>query len=118
MRLYLDIKPKQVVIKTYFYTLKRQLAGNEGIYRVAPKACMSFGSDRKINWSAYTDDKNIYTYNVEYYKRGKYKNNKHFVVNVYTFSREILHTFGISVEQKAYNFKLYKTDKYGKKIYL
>ena len=118
MRLHLYIKPKQVVIKTSFYTLKRQLAGSEGIYKVASKACMSFGSDGKISWSAYTDDKNVYTYNVEYHKRGKYKTNKHFVVNVYTFSREMLRTFGISVEQKEYNFKLYNTDKHGKKIYL
>ena len=118
MRLHLDIKPKQIIIKTHYSYLHRVLAGNEAIYQVAPKAVMSFGSDGKIRWSAYTDDKNIYTYNVEYYKRGKYKNNKHFVVNVYTFSKEMLRTFGISVEQKEYNFKLYKTDKYGKKIYL
>lgn len=118
MRIHLDIKPKQVVIKTCFYTLKRQLAGSEAISKVANKACLTFGSDGKTRWSAYTDDKNIYTYSVEYYKRGKYKNNKHFVVNVYTFSKEMLRTFGISIEQKEYNFKLYKTDKYGKKIYL
>ena len=118
MRLYLDIKPKQIIIKTRYSYLHRVLAGNEAILKVANRACLTFGSDGKTRWSAYTDDKNIYTYNVEYYKRGKYKNNKHFVVNVYTFSKEMLRTFGISVEQKHYNFKLYKTDKYGKKIYL
>lgn len=121
MRLHIDIKPKRVIIPnpcTLGMNMDRQLAGINAIYRVAPKAYMSFGSDGKIHWSAQTDDKNIYVYNVEYHKRGKYKNDKHFVVNVYTFSKEILRTFGISVEQKYYNFKLYKTDKYGKKIYL
>ena len=120
MRLYLDIKPKQIIIKTRHSYLHRQLAGNEAISRVANRACFSIGGDGKISWSANTDinNKNVYVYNVEYRKRGKYKNNKHFVVYVYTFSVEMLKVLGLSIEQKHYNFKLYKTDRNGKKIYL
>ena len=121
MRLHIDIKPQRVIITNpgWVLTMNRQLAGINAIYRIAPKAFHTIGSSGNISWSASTDmNDNIYVYNVEYHKRGKYKNNKEFVVHVYKFNVEILKALGLSIEQKHYNLKLYKTDKYGKKIYL
>jgi hypothetical protein len=123
MRLHIDIKPKRVIIpnpSTWGMNMGRQLAGINGIAKVANRACFSVGSDGKIHWSAHTDINNqtVYVYNVEHHKRGKYKNKKEFVIYVYTFKMEVLKALGLSIEQKHYNFKLYKTDSYGKKIYL
>ena len=120
MRLHFDIKPKQFVIQNHPRDMVRFRAGMEAIYKVFRGAYFSVGGNGKTNWSAYTDldSKNIYAYNVEYRKRGKYKNNKHCVVYAYTFSIEVLKILGLSIEQNPYNFKLYKFDRHGKKIYL
>lgn len=120
MRLYINIKPQRVIISNpgHDLTLNRHLAGLNAVSKVSNRACFSVGSDGKIHWTAHTDinNQNVYVYNVEYHKRGKYKNNKEFVVHVYTFKMEVLKALGLSIEQKYHNFKLYKTDKYGKKI--
>lgn len=123
MKLYISVKPQRVIIpnpSTWGMNMDRQLAGINGIAKVANRACFSIGSDGKIHWSAHTDinNQNIYVYNVEHHKRGKYKNNKEFLVHVYKFNVEVLKVLGLSIEQKHYNFKLYKTDRNGKKIYL
>lgn len=122
MRLYINVKPQRIVISNsgvWYQARNRKLAGMNAIYQVAPKAFHTIGCDGKISWSASTDmNDNIYVYNVEYHKRGKYKNNKEFVVHVYKFNVEVLKVLGLSVEQRHYNFKFYKTDRNGKKIYL
>lgn len=122
MRLYINIKPQRVIIHNpgWDMTMNRQLAGINAVAKVFNRACYSVGCNGKTHWSAHTDmnNQNICVYNVEYHKRGKYKNNKEFVVYVYTFKMEVLKALGLSIEQKHYNFKLYKTDNYGKKIYL
>ena len=122
MKLYINVKPQRVIISNsgvWYQARNRKLAGMNAIYQVAPKAFHTIGCDGKISWSASTDmNDNIYVYNVEYHKRGKYKNNKEFVVHVYKFNVEVLKVLGLSIEQRHYNFKLYKTDRNGKKIYL
>ena len=122
MRLYINVKPKRVVISNsgvWYQARNRKLAGMNAIYQVAPKAFYTIGCSGNISWQASADmNNNIYVYNVEYHKRGKYKNNKEFVVHVYKFNVEILKVLGLSIEQRNYNFKLYKTDRNGKKIYL
>ena len=124
MRLHFDIKPQRVVIPNpgWDLTMNRHLAGMNAVYKISKKACYTVGSNGKIHWTAYTEldmnNQNVYVYNVEYYKRGKYKNKKEFVVYVYTFKMEVLKALGLSIEQKHHNFKLYKIDRYGKKIYL
>lgn len=122
MRLYINVKPQRVIIPSphiWGINCNRKLAGINAIFRVAPKAFNSIGYSGDTKWSASVDmNNNIYVYNVEYHKRGKYKNKKEFLVHVYKFNVELLKTLGLSIEQNNYNFKLYKTDSYGKKIYL
>ena len=124
MRLHFDIKPQRIVISNpgWVLTMNRHLAGINAVYKVSKKACYTVGSNGNIHWTAYTEldmnNQNVYAYNVEYYKRGKYKNKKEFVVYVYTFKMDVLKALGLSIEQLHHNFKLYKIDKHGKKIYL
>jgi hypothetical protein len=122
MKLYINVKPQRVIIPSpsiWGINCNRQLAGINAIFKVAPKAFHTIGCSGDTKWSASTDiNDNIYVYNVEYHKRGKYKNNKEYLIHVYKFNVELLKTLGLSIEQNHYNFKLYKTDNYGKKIYL
>lgn len=122
MKLYINIKPKQLIVQaSNTYHNDRYYAALHAIDRyITPRYCLTTGSRGKMNFSGWVDLKTttIYAYNVEYRKRGKYKNDKHFVVNVYSINLEVLKALGLSIEQKRYNFKLYKTDHNGKKIYL
>lgn len=120
MKLYINIKPKQIVVRNV-WPKDRFHAAMRAIDRyITPRYCLTTGSRGGMNFSGWTDLTNttIYAYNVEYRKRGKYKNDKHFVVNVYSINLEVLKILGLSIEQNRYNFKLYKTDRNGKKIYL
>jgi hypothetical protein len=120
MKLYINIKPKQIVVRNV-WPKDRFHAAMRAIDRyITTRYCLTSGSRGGMNFSGWTDLTNttIYAYNVEYRKRGKYKNDKHFVVNVYSINLEVLKVLGLSIEQKRYNFKLYKTDRNGRKIYL
>ena len=121
MRLYINIKPKQFIVNQRYWGLDRFHAAMYVIDRYITKQyCLTTGSRGKINFSGWTNlaSTTIYAYNVEYRKRGKYKNNKHFVVNIYSIDPEVLKVLDLSLKQNRYNFKLYKTDRNGKKIYL
>lgn len=120
MKLYIDIKPKQIVIRNVWQKDRFQAAMYAIDRYITTHYCLISGSRGNMNFSGWTDfaTTTIYAYNVEYRKRGKYKNDKHFVVNVYSINLDVLKALGISIKQKRYNFKLYKTDSNGKKIYL
>ena len=53
------------------------------------------------------DDNIIYCYNVETFKRGKYRGKKHYIVYVYELNLDLLSELGLSVKQNTRNFKLY-----------
>lgn len=120
MKLYIDIKPKQIVVRNVWPTDRFHAAMRAIDRYITTRYCLTTGSRGGMNFSGWTDLTNttIYAYNVEYRKRGKYKNDKHFVVNVYTIDLNVLKALGLSIVQNRYNFKLYKTDRNGKKIYL
>lgn len=120
MKLYVNIKPKQIVVRNTWQNDRFHAALHAIDRHITTRYCLTTGSRGKMNFSGWTDltHSTIYAYNVEYRKRGKYKNDKHFVVNVYSINLEVLKILELSIEQKRYNFKLYKTDRNGKKIYL
>ena len=120
MKLYVNIKPKQIVVRNAWQKDRFHAAMYAIDRHITTQYCLTTGSRGKMNFSGWTDLTNstIYAYNVEYRKRGKYKNDKHFVVNVYSINLEVLKVLELSIEQNRYNFKLYKTDRNGKKIYL
>jgi len=48
----------------------------------------------------------IYCYNVDVFKRGKHKKNKHFTLYVYKIDIRLLDILGMKVEQKHRNFRI------------
>ena len=48
----------------------------------------------------------IYCYNVDVFKRGKHKKNKHFTLYVYRIDIRLLDILGMKVEQKRRNFRI------------
>ena len=50
----------------------------------------------------------IYCYNVDVFKRGKHKKNKHFTLYVYRIDIRLLDILGMEVEQNRRNFKIFQ----------
>jgi len=61
--------------------------------------------------SAYTDsiardDKHVYGFNIEVFKRGKYRKDKHYVIYKYTFPIEMFKLLNVEIIQKNRTFKI------------
>lgn len=52
------------------------------------------------------DIKYVYGYNIEVYKRGKHRKNKHFVVYRYTFPIEMFKLLNVEIRQGSRTFKI------------
>ena len=52
------------------------------------------------------DPKYVYGYNIEVYKRGKHRNNKHYIVYRYAFPIEIFKLLNIEISQGSRTFKI------------
>ena len=61
--------------------------------------------------SAYTDSiardgKHVYGFNIEVFKRGKYRKDKHYVIYKYTFPIEMFKLLNVEIIQKNRTFKI------------
>ena len=62
--------------------------------------------------SAYTDSigivdiKYVYGYNIEVFKRGKYRKNKHYVIYVYKFPIEMFKLLNVEINQGTRTFTI------------
>lgn len=70
--------------------------------------CHYTGVHKALNYNS-QNDRFIYCYNVETFKRGKYKGKKYYIVYVYKFDLNLLSELRLSVIQKTRNFKFIHT---------
>lgn len=105
MDLRIKLKPRK-------YTIKAQNL-NYAYYQILDKlpalACFTYGS--RGNGSQFAGRYNnrnemLYVYNVESFKRGKYRKNKHYDVYVYSIPMALLDTFKMDIHQNKRNFAL------------
>ena len=52
------------------------------------------------------NSKYVFGYNIEVFKRGKYRNNKHYVVYRYTFPIEMFKLLNVEIRQGTRTFKI------------
>ena len=52
------------------------------------------------------DTKYVYGYNIEVFKRGKYRKNKHYVIYKYTFPVEMFKILNLEINQGTRTFKI------------
>lgn len=105
MDLRIKLKPRK-------YTIKAQNL-NYAYYQILDKlpasACSTYGI--RPNGSQFTGKYNtctemLYVYNVESFKRGKYRKNKHYDVYVYSIPMKLLDIVKMEVCQKNRNFTI------------
>ena len=96
MRFTIGIKP--AIIKGSG-TLRQAMERFSGVF------CMS-----SIYGNGYVDSvinhKHVYGYNIEVFKRGKHRKDKHYVIYKYTFPIEIFSLLNIRIDQGSKTFKI------------
>lgn len=58
--------------------------------------------------NGYMNTKYVYGYNIEVYKRGKHRHNKHYIIYRYAFPIEIFKLLNIEISQGSRTFKIIK----------
>lgn len=105
MDLRIKFKPRKYTIKAQNLTF----AYYDLLYKLPTATCLATGS--KSNGSQYTvryNDRNktIYVWNVEVFKRGKHRKNKHYDFYVYSIPMALLDIIKMDIQQKHRNFTI------------
>ena len=100
MKFILGIKP---TILTGWGTT---LAAKERVRESNGRAVLAYSS---LFGYAYTDSfkgdmKYVYGYNIEVFKRGKHRHNKHFMIYLYKFPIEMFKLLNVEIQQKPRRF--------------
>lgn len=76
-------------------------------FRQSIRGCFCYGpfGNAYVD-NAYGDTKYVYGYNIEVFKRGKYRKNKHYVIYKYTFPVEMFRILNLEINQGTRTFKI------------
>jgi hypothetical protein len=101
MKFVLGIKP--TIITGWGTTFHAKARVRESI-----RGCFCYSSQFG---SAYTNalggnPKYVYGYNIEVFKRGKYRKDKHYVIYKYTFPIEMFNLLNVEIKQGSRTFKI------------
>ena len=101
MKFVLGIKP---TILTGRGTTKDAKAG----FRESIRGCFVYSSNFGSAWTNtyVTNPTKVYGYNIEVFKRGKHRHNKHFVVYRYEFPVEMFKLLNVEIKQGTRTFKI------------
>lgn len=105
MNLRIKFKPRK-------YTIKAQnlnWAYYNFLDKIPPLACFTLGTRRNgSTFNARYNDRTqtLYVYNVEVFKRGKHRKNKHYDFYLYTIPISLLDIVKIDIKQKHRYFKI------------
>lgn len=77
-------------------------------FRESISGCFCYSSNFGSAWtnSYITNNTTVYGYNIEVFKRGKHRHNKHFVVYRYAFPIEMFKLLNIEIKQGPRTFKI------------
>lgn len=104
MDLRIKLKPRKYTIKA------RDL--NRAYYQILDKlpltTSFTYGTRNGSQYTARCDHRNeiLYVYNIESFKRGKYRKNKHYDVYIYSIPMQLLDVVKMNVCQHNRNFTI------------
>jgi hypothetical protein len=96
MKFVLGIKPN---VLTGWGTLKDARSRIQGVFCVSSSFGVGYENSNR-NATA------VYGYNIEVFKRGKHRKNKHYVIYRYTFPMEMFKLFNVEIKQGSRTFKI------------
>lgn len=105
MDLRIKFKPRKYTI----YASNMNAAYSQMLYKLPAAACFTIGTrgnGSRFNGRLSIRTETLFVYNVEVFKRGKHKSNKHYDFYVYSIPMALLDTFKMDVRQNMRNFTL------------
>ena len=72
---------------------------------------ISYSTEYGSAYEKYHDKDAVYGYNIEVFKRGKHRKNKHYVIYEYRFPIEVFKLFKIKINQDSRHFTIEDTRK-------
>ena len=77
-------------------------------FRESIRGCFCYSSNFGSAWtnSYVTNNTMVYGYNIEVFKRGKHRKNKHYVVYRYEFPIEMFKLLNVEIHQGSRTFKV------------
>lgn len=101
MKFILGIKP--TIITGWGTTKDAQVR-----FRNSIRGCFCYSSNFGSAWtnSYVTNNTTVYGYNIEVFKRGKHRKNKHYVVYRYEFPIDMFKLLNIQINQGSRTFKV------------
>lgn len=103
MKFILGIKP---TVLTGNGTTKNAKQRFHDSFRGCPCVSSEFGAAYVNGIGAHEKTTYVYAYNLEVFKRGKYRKNKHYVVYSYKFPIEMFKLLNIEIRQGSRTFKI------------
>lgn len=103
MKFIIGIKPQ---VMMGHGTMKDARARFRESMRVGAFCCSSRFGSAYCNDYGRRDTTEVYGYNIEVFKRGKHRKNKHYVVYKYTFPIEMFKLLNVEIIQGARTFKI------------
>jgi hypothetical protein len=105
MDLIIKFKPRKYTI----YASNMNSAYSQMLYKLPAAACFTIGTrgnGSRFNGRLNIKSETLFVYNVEVFKRGKHKLNKHYDFYVYSIPMTLLDTFKMDVHQNMRNFTI------------
>ena len=101
MKFTIEIKP--TILTWYGTTIDAKARFRESI-----RGCFCYSSNFGSAWtnSYVTNNTTVYGYNIEVFKRGKHRHNKHFIVYRYAFPIEMFKLLNVEIIQGPRTFKI------------
>lgn len=103
MKFTIGIKP---TILTGYGTTRDAKERFRSSYRGMCLCCSSRFGTAWVDGLRHGEEKYVFAYNIEVFKRGKYRHNKHYVVYRYTFPIKIFNLLNIEISQGSRTFKI------------
>ena len=103
MKFTIGIKP---TILTGYGTTKDAKERFRSSYRGMCLCCSNRFGIAYVDSARHNEEKYVFGYNIEVFKRGKHRKNKHYVVYRYEFPIEIFKLLNVEIKQGTRTFKI------------
>lgn len=98
----------RIGIRPTILTGRGTLREAQARFRETIRGCFVYSTDFGAAWtnSLVSNTTKVYGYNIEVFKRGKHRKNKHYIVYRYEFPVELFKLLNVKIKQGSRTFKI------------
>ena len=99
----------KIGIRPTILTGRGTLRNAQARFRESIRGCFVYSTDFGDAWTnsfRRSNTTKVYSYNIEVFKRGKHRKNKHYIVYRYEFPIELFKLLNVRIKQESRTFKI------------